>query len=257
MVSITSSKLWFAGILTLVLGLVLFFAFDRLSVWHWQHVPLHSTLETLGGVTAVMISTVLFLEAQGRLDTQLILVATGFVSMGVLDAAHAMSRPGDAFIFLHSVASLSGGFFFALSQFFQDRRMKGRFEQFFIFLGSVLLSVSVGVRALAFPGDVPRLIPLFDEKFTMAAVLINTAAGLLFLMSVPGFYLNYRKTHRSQNLLFVCLASLFGIAEMTFQFSSPWNGMWWAWHLIRLSAFLVTLVFVFLRYKGSKPEEWN
>ena len=247
MFSITPAKILLIAIFAL-LAVILGF-FSTLYAMHWQHIQLHSTIETLGGITACLISMILFTESQEKLDAHLIMLATGFVSMGTLDIAHAISRSGDAFIFLHSFASLSGGFFFATVWFSQGRRMRNLYELRFLFFGFIVLSVSVGLRALLFPDDVPKIMPLFDGKFTLAAVLINITASLLFLVSVFKFYWMYRQKKHIRDLLFACLATLFGIAAMIFPFSSPWNGLWWVWHLIRLSAFLATLVFIFNQYQ--------
>ena len=246
MFSITPAKILL--ITALAFAAALLGLFDRLYAWQWQHIQLHSTIETLGGITACLISIILFIQSQEMLDTSLALLATGFASMGVLDIAHAISQLGDSFIFLHSVASLSGSFFFASVWFSKGRRLGHLYELRFIYFGFIILSISIGVRALLFPGDVPQIMPLFDGKFTMAAVLINLTASLLFIASVFKFYQAYRQRGKQRDLLFACLAYLFGIAAMIFPFSSPWNGMWWVWHLVRLSAFLTTLVFIARQY---------
>jgi len=172
--------------------------------------------------------------------------------MGVLDTAHAISRLSDSFIFLHSVAGLSGSFFFASTWFSQGRRLRSLSESRFIYFGFIILSISIGLRALVFPEDVPKIIPLFDGEFTMAAVLINITASLLFMASVFKFFQMYRRYGDRQDLLFACLSSLFGAAAMIFPFSKPWNGMWWIWHLVRLSAFFITLVFITNQYGTSR-----
>ncbi|MGD9823566.1 MASE3 domain-containing protein [Desulfobacter sp.] len=246
MFSITPAKILL--ITALSLSAALLGLFDRLYAWQWQHIQLHSTIETLGGMTSCLISIILFIQSREKLDASLVMLATGFASMGVLDTAHAISQLGDSFIFLHSGASLSGGFFFASVWFSKGRRFGSLNELRFIYFGFIILSVSIGLRALLFPGDVPQIMPLFDGRFTMAAVLINITASLLFIASVFKFYQVYRQQGDPRDLLFACLAYLFGIAAMIFPFSSPWNGMWWVWHLVRLSAFLTTLVFIARQY---------
>jgi len=233
----------------LILAAALLGLFDRLYAWQWQHIQLHSTIETLGGVTACLISALLFFRAQESLDACLAMLATGFASMGVLDTAHAVSTLGDSFVFLHSVAGLSGSFFFASVWFSRGRKLGSLTEVRFIYFGFIFLSASVGIRALLFPGDVPKIMPLFDGKFTAAAILINLTAGFLFLSSVFKFFQMYQQGKNSQDLLFASLAYLFGISALIFPFSNPWNGMWWVWHLVRLPAFLITLVFISNRYR--------
>ena len=222
--------------------------FDRLYTCQWQHIQLHSTIETLGGITACLISVMLFIRSQDKLDAYLVMIATGFASMGVLDTAHAISQLGDSFIFLHSVASLSGSFFFASVWSSNGRRLGSLYELRFMYFGFITLSVSIGLRALLFPDGVPQIMPLFDDGFTMAAVLINLTASLLFFVSVFKFYQMYRLQGNRLDLLFACLSYLFGIAAIIFPFSSPWNGMWWVWHIVRLSAFFIALVFIAKQY---------
>ncbi|SHJ21504.1 hypothetical protein SAMN02745216_01223 [Desulfatibacillum alkenivorans DSM 16219] len=246
-------KIWIAGVLLIAIPVILFF--DRLYALHFQHIQLHSTIETFGGITVCLISLMLYLESQASLNAQLIMLATGFAAMGILDISHAISKPGDSFIFLHSVGSLFGGFFFASVWFTHGRRMRNLFELRFIYFGFAILSASVGLRALLFPGDVPRILPLYDEGFTVIAVLINLTASFLFFLSMMKFYKIYRQSGAKRDLLFVYLSCLFGIAELIFPFSSPWNGMWWVWHLVRLTAFTATLVFVFRRYRRRLNED--
>ena len=247
------SKIFLAAALVwAVLALALF---DTIYAWQWLHIQFHSTIETLGGVTACLIAVVLFIKSQEKLDAHLLMLATGFAGMGILDMAHAIGRPGDAFIFLHSVASLCGGFFFASVWFCRNRQMRSLLELKFIFFGFIALTASVGFRALLFPDDVPKIMPLFNGKFTMAAVLINLTAGCLFFASVFEFYGEYRQKAKSLDLLFASLAVLFGIAACIFPFSTPWNGTWWVWHLIRFIAFAVTLVYIFKAYGHNLLED--
>ncbi len=230
-----------------VFGLLLYFA-DLFSVKEWVYPELHSTIETIGGICAILIAQVLYLEARAS-TTDIFLVATGFMCMGVFDIFHAMSKGGDAFIFLHSAASLAGGLFFFLVWVPEGLIPPRKNEQRWIAWVAVFLVVSVGLRALMYPDDVPTLIVLHDEEFTLAAVLINTLASLLFLAAIPRFFMIYRKNKDPQVVIFMCLALLFGVAEMIFQFSNKWDGIWWAWHLIRFSAFMITLIVVFQRYR--------
>jgi hypothetical protein len=71
-----------------------------------------STIETLGGISALLITLVLLQQSREqnpeKTDMASFLVGTGFACMGLLDTFHAMCMPGDAFIFLHSAASLTG-----------------------------------------------------------------------------------------------------------------------------------------------------
>lgn len=256
LLSMSRKRILYYGMLVFAITFfcLLFLFFDFLSSWTWFHLEFHSTIETLGGISSILIALVFFQETREASNHTYAAAAIGFACMGVLDTFHAMSRQGDAFVFLHSAASLSGGFFFALIWLPHRRVLKNFSEQRWIAYGSVVLAISVGLRALLSPGDVPRILPLYNGKFTLAAVLINTLASLLFLVSVPKFYQAFQQDKNVQALILVYLALLFGIAEMTFQFSNAWNGIWWSWHWIRFAAFMITLVIVFKQYRQLSQE---
>jgi hypothetical protein len=219
-----------------------------LPAWKWLNLPVHSTIETLGGVSALLIAMVLFQQAREEDNGTFSLVATGFACMGVLDTFHAMCMPGDAFVFLHSAASLAGGLFFAMTILPDRLLQRYATEQRWIAVTSLILCLSVGLRAVLFPQDVPKIVRLYAGRFTLAAILINTAASLLFLASVPTLYRRYRMARNTDYLVFMLLALLFGLAELLFQYSDPWNDIWWVWHLLRFAAYLMTLLFVAHRH---------
>lgn len=221
---------------------------DVLPSWTRINLPFHSTIETLGGISALLITLVLLQQSldkdRDRADMASFLVATGFACMGALDTFHAMCMPGEAFIFLHSAASLAGGFFFA-GALLPDLLLKRYANQQRWFAGiAVILCLTVGLRAVFIPQDVPKIIPLYDGEFTLAAILINSLAGVFFLISVPGFYSRFRTSGNTDHLVFLFIALLFGLAELIFQYSDTWNAIWWAWHLLRFAAYIMTLLFV-------------
>ena len=222
-----------------------------------MNLPVHSTMETLGGIAALLIALVLLQQNRQEKNGTFFLVGTGFACMGMLDTFHAMCRPGDAFVFLHSTASLAGGFFFAWI-LLPDRILE-RYaaEQRWIAGISLILCLSVGLRAVLFPQDVPKIIRLYEGKFTLAALLLNICASLLFLVSVPKFYARYRSSANADHLVFMVLALLFGLAELIFLFSDPWDDIWWIWHLLRLTAYVVTLLFVADRHFQLSSEAYR
>ncbi|MBU1168717.1 MAG: hypothetical protein KKD44_04045 [Proteobacteria bacterium] len=221
---------------------------DLIPSWNLINLPVHSTIETLGGISALLIAMVLLQQKRKTDNESFYLVGTGFACMGVLDTFHAMCMPGDAFIFLHSAASLAGGFFFAGVLLPDKLLLRYRAEQSWIAGLFVLICFSVGLRALIFPQDVPMIIRLYDGQFTLAAILLNTCASLFFLVSVPKFYIRYRSTQNTDHLVFLLLALFFGLAEIIFQYSDTWNDIWWAWHLLRFIAYIMILFFVGKRH---------
>src|SRR5438094_9549570 len=86
-----------AGVLTL---LVSFALHALLPMWLGHHAPLHSAIEALGGLCAIMMAIVLFQRSCDRPSRQTEALGIGFLAMGVLEEFHAVSAPGNGFIFL-------------------------------------------------------------------------------------------------------------------------------------------------------------
>ena len=73
--------------------------------WRWHREPLHSAMESLGGLAAIAMAVVLF-QRTGSGEGRLYPVATGFLGMGLLEEFHAVVEPGNAFILLRNMAVL-------------------------------------------------------------------------------------------------------------------------------------------------------
>lgn len=222
----------------------------------WMHLPIHTTIETAGGISALLIALVLFQQKREFQNGTFFWVGTGIGCMGVIDTFHAMSMPGEAFVFLHSAASLAGGVFFALIYLPENSFLNSVSEKRWISGIAYVLSISVGIRALVFPNDVPTIVTLNQDSFSLAAVFLNSMAGLLFIVTVPGFYYRYRRFGHPDFLVFMALGLSFGLPELIFSYSHTWNALWWAWHLLRFLAYVMTLVFlvnshVHLSHNGS------
>ena len=213
--------------------------------------PLHSTMEALGAMCAVVMSIVLL---QGRSEQDIEKyspLAIGFLGMGVLDGFHAAVRPGDAFIFIHSIAGLAGGIGAALiwSPGFA-RRVKriGGWTAWNVAGGLFLLGAVIILSQRALPA-MSR-----NDVFTPAAIWINLASGLAFSIATVYFVADFIRSRRIESLLFSCLYLLFGLAELEFPFSAAWNANWWFWHLQRLGAYLVVLYFLFRAFHRIAEE---
>ncbi len=79
----------------------------------WIHVPLHSTVEALGGLAAVLMGLVLLARKVEWEDERLQGLASGLLGMGILEGFHAVSSPDQGFVLLRSAASLLGGVAFS------------------------------------------------------------------------------------------------------------------------------------------------
>jgi signal transduction histidine kinase len=209
----------------------------------WENEPLHAALEALGALAAVSMTLVLVQRKQEN-DGGKLLLAIGFLGMGLLDGLHAVSSPGRAFVFLHSVAGLVGGFFFALV--WLPGSGKYMLGKVWIPWGVAAGSALCGSWALRWPGTLPAMI--HDGAFTTTAITINLCAGVLFLAATVRFLLDFRRSGELEACLFASLALLFGLAGLTFRYSLIWDSEWWLRHLLRLTAYLMVLAFVVHQY---------
>ena len=75
----------------------------------WVHLPLHSTVEALGGLAAILTGLVLLARKVEWDDARLQGIASGLLGMGILEGFHAVSSPDHGFVLLRSAASLLGG----------------------------------------------------------------------------------------------------------------------------------------------------
>ncbi|HET6675788.1 MAG TPA: MASE3 domain-containing protein [Nitrospiraceae bacterium] len=214
------------------------------STWRWHQEPLHSAMEAIGGLAAIAMGIVL-LQRTDAIGARLYPVAGGFLGMGLLESFHAVAEPGDAFIFLRSMASLAGGIGFALIWLPPSWRVSQK-------AGSIVwtvtaASVAFGTWVLMFPERIPSMVR--DDIFTPAAIAPQLFACTLFLASAFHFASQYRHRGNAEDQLFASLAFLFALAEVMFVYSTVWDSRWWFWHVIRLTAYLLVLIAMIQGYR--------
>lgn len=223
-----------AGALTLLVSFALH-AF--LPMWRGHHAPLHSAIEALGGLCAIMMALVLFQRSCDRPSRQTEALAIGFLAMGVLEEFHAVSTPGNGFIFLRSLASFVGSLGFVLV-WLPDRSV-GRARLSALPWIIAAGSITIGCLVLLFPDTIPAMIR--NGEFSPTAVAPTSLACLFFLAAAYRLFSTYRHSPAADTYLFTCLALMFGLAELMFVYSRVWDGTWWFWHLLRLVAYLLVL----------------
>lgn len=223
--------------------------------WRWANEPVHSSMEAVGGIAAVMLALFLLQREKDQYSGELALVAIGLICMGLLDAIHGLLHPGVAFVFLHSMASFLGGFWFALIWLPRSWTQKHFTDKNWIPWTAGILTILFGVGSSLRADLLPPMTYEGGGGFTGAATAINVGAGLLFLVAVPRFMGDYKRTNQSVFFLFLCLALLFGLSELTFKFSMLWDAGWWLWHLVRLVAYLLALWFLGLGYVEMAAEQ--
>ncbi len=205
--------------------------------WRWHQMALHSTMEAIGGVASIAMAIVLLKRHEEPGSSKFQLLASGFLGMGILEVFHAMAQPGNSFVLLRNVASFAGGVGFGLMCLHRPRSSPspGTWIPWGVTVGASMF----GAWALAFPDQIPEMIR--DGRFTPTAVAPQSLACLLFLAATVHFLLNYRQSKKSEDLVFASLALMFGIAEVVFMYSIPWDHRWWFWHVLRLAAYLLVL----------------
>jgi signal transduction histidine kinase len=206
----------------------------------WVHLPLHSTMEALGGLAAILTGLVLLARKAEWDDERLQGIASGLLGMGILEGFHAVSSPDHGFVLLRSAASLLGGL--AFSFVWHPPRMIGRRTK-------ALMPYLVGGGTVAFGllvVTMPHRLPRFTEQaqFVPTALAVNGLAACLFFAGAAGFWSESKRTGRPEHQLLGTLAILFGLAETMFLFSAPWQSDWWIWHGVRFAGYLIALTYV-------------
>src|SRR5207244_11421450 len=86
-------------------------------VWaglQWVNQPLHSAMEALGGLAAIVMAFVLLQRRQEPGGDTFSRLALGFLGMGLLEEFHTVAPLGNGTVLLRRVASLVGGIGFDL-----------------------------------------------------------------------------------------------------------------------------------------------
>jgi PAS domain S-box-containing protein len=212
------------------------------------HPPLHSAMEAVGGVTALLLSYLLRISQHKPQRGYVPWAQCALISIGTLDLFHSAVPPGEDFVWLHSIATLSGGVFFSLV--WVDQRRAGS-KTVALLPGIVLLvSVAGGLASLLFVRIVPHM--LSQAGFTWTAVALNVLGGLLFLAASAWFIKGYRTyKRRRDDVFFAGLCLLLASAGMIFPFSRLWDQGWWIWHIVRLVAYALAMYYIFNVYHRS------
>jgi signal transduction histidine kinase len=223
-----------AGAFTLLVSLALHVF---LPMWRGHHAPLHSTIEALGGLCAIMMAIVLFQRNDDRPSRHTEALGIGFLGMGVLEEFHAVAPPGNGFIFLRGLASLLGSLGFVLVWLPESARRPACSRALPWTIATA--SVAIGCLVFLFPHAIPAMVR--NGEFSPTAVAPTSLACLFFLAAAYRLFSAHRHSPSADTYLFTCLALMFGLAELMFVYSRLWDGAWWFWHVLRLAAYLLVL----------------
>jgi len=218
-------------------GLIVHFLWPRHTL---VNLPRHSTLETLGGLGAVLMGLVLLARKAEWEDERLQGVASGLMGMGILEGFHAVSSPDHGFVLLRSAASLLGGV--AFSFVWHPPGMLGKRTRELVPYLVIGGTVAFGMLVIVLPHHLPRF--TVQDHFSPMALAVNGLAAVLFLAGAAGFWLEAGRTGRAEHQLLATLGILFGLAELMFLVSAPWEREWWTWHFVRFAAYVLALTYV-------------
>ena len=216
-----------------------------------QH-SLHALLESSGGLISLCIAGILIAELGQRADTNHYpWMAAGFASMGVLDLFHAASQPGNHFVWLRSLATLTGGVCFGLLWISvgSTRSVHRRHAPEI----AALLATLVGAASILFPNLLPMMRSP-DGAFSNVALALNVSGGIGFLVACLFFIQRFRRTAEIENWLFGVLTALFGAAGLLFAYSNVWDGAWWWWHFLRLVAYVAALLYGMQTFRHAEKK---
>jgi signal transduction histidine kinase len=218
--------------------------------WTWHQEPFHAVVEGMGAFIALTLAALL--RTRTRLDGRehpSVWIACALVGMGLFDAAHAAARPGETFVWLHSVATLSGGLLFMWVWLPED--VADRVGPRHLTLATSVVTLGAITLFALLPGLVPEMVR--DGLFTPLAHGLNIVGGLGFYVAAAYFLRQCRRESDSWDaLLFAVHCSLFGSAGVLFEFSQLWDASWWWWHLLRLGAYAVAISYIGLTYWNAE-----
>jgi signal transduction histidine kinase len=153
------------------------------------------------------------------------------------------------FVWTHTAAFLAGAVGIALV-WLPDRLAEGPAGRIAP-TAAVLLAVLVALLPATFLGPFPML---DGDRFSPLARTMNLAACLLFAAAAVRF-LGFGRTPPSlEGRVFAAFALMLAGVGFLFVFSRLWDGVWWLWHVQRLLAHLVALLFFFDVYRAAGDE---
>ena len=214
------------------------------------HLPLHSLLETMGGMMALIITGMLMgKQRHGTSEPHWVWMACALAGMGTLDLFHAAVLPGDSFVWLHSAATLVGGLLFL--GVWMPRPLPLRWTRRMPVI-VLLTAIAVGLASSGWPDLVPVMIE--HGRFTPVTRMMNLVGGLGFGLASLFFLRRFHRDARRDDWLFAVTTQLFAGAGILFSYSALWDAGWWWWHILRLVAYTAACVFAVLTYLAMQQE---
>lgn len=142
----------------------------------WVSLTTHTIVEVLGGFAAIIVAGVFWELAKNDEKSQYkVWIACGLLSMGLIDIFHAGVPLGNNFVWLHSLATFTGGIFFSLIRFykrFESQKVLNNFPKV-VLAGSLLICL----LSIIFPDQMPSMLSNGDFSIFAKALTLLGALG--------------------------------------------------------------------------------
>lgn len=213
----------------------------------WIDQPLHSTIETIGGLIALIMAGLLILDRRfpGHMP-HFEWVAVALACMGLLDMAHACNDVSPAFFWSRTLPTLLGGLLFALV-WMPSRWATTDFVRRLPFVVS-LLTLPLCLALVLLPHAWPTMFSV-QGSYSLTAKLLNVTGGVGFFAAAFYFLVRYRRLGQIEDIVFSSHCLLFGTAAVLFMLAHMWGSVWWFFHFLRLLAYIVVLRYVVVLYR--------
>lgn len=209
--------------------------------WRLVHLPLHATLEALGGLSAMAMALVLLLRrADVSRPASYTALALGFLCMGLVEIFHASAAAIDDLVWFRVLASFLGGLGFALVWWPETWHIKLKEKTLLLLIAAG--AVAIGIASWHLKDSVPNLVQSGD--FSPPAITLRNLSSGLFAAGAARFFWDFEKTRNPEDYLLACLALLFAAAEYMSSYSALWDRHWWFWHFLRLMAYALVLGYI-------------
>jgi len=178
----------------MILGFVLS---DLFSDWRLSHYPLHAMVESIGSLSAITIATLMIIMINNNhLSRRFIIVSCALIGMGLLDGFHSILHVNISFVWLHSIATMTGGILFSAvwisEKFLTEKRLI-----VLLFL-TITGSLFVGIISIALPEILPTMV--INGQFSLLAKIINITGGIGFLVGASFFIYSFYIQTKKQSL---------------------------------------------------------
>jgi len=214
----------------------------------WIQFSLHSLVEVVGAVLALVIAIILADAVRYRqLPPVFKWVAQAFLALAILDIVHAAMNVETLFVWFHSISSFFASLILLMGVVVQKTRWSTSPPS------KRMVSLFVAVFALL-SIQFNHLLPDMTDnqgEFTLVAIMMNVLAGTMFEVSSIYFIVQYFRHHATAYLMMAGFGFLMVASELSFAISSLWDFSWWGWHILRMVA-LVSLSWYFYELLKNK-----